>query len=118
MTHTERWGAALSGLQVDFPETHRKWGSCNPIDLYDCRVVKQVPKVRLGVCGAGLLLLARLVTVPGGRGHSAARPRRAGGVPFACGDVPLLSARVLAWPLPPAGQGAPQAAAASWPGAF
>ena len=41
--------AAVAGhLQsLDFTDQHKKWHSCNPVDLYTAPVVKFVPEVSL-----------------------------------------------------------------------
>ncbi len=31
--------------QIDFPDEYRRWGACDPLDLYDIPVQKKVPNV-------------------------------------------------------------------------
>jgi hypothetical protein len=33
-------------MELDFPESHKKWRSCSPADLYTAPVVKRVPQVQ------------------------------------------------------------------------
>jgi hypothetical protein len=32
-------------MELDFTATHKRWRSCNPLELYRAPVVKQVPEV-------------------------------------------------------------------------
>jgi hypothetical protein len=37
-------------MQMDFTQQHRRWHSCNPLELYTAPVVKTVPDVSLCTC--------------------------------------------------------------------
>ncbi len=37
-------------MELDFTQQHKRWRSCNPVDLYNAPVVKSVPDVSAEQC--------------------------------------------------------------------